>query len=117
MLHPVDHHLWASGYMGRLPLQSRRVRPEQWLRVLGLNLLAIAAGAIYMRPTDLAIWWEEQVQLREGLGLIITTLSLLVVVYTLGDCGISRPRSLPAELANSRWIRTATANGEASWQR
>jgi hypothetical protein len=56
---------------------------NQWLRgALGLNDLAIAAGAIYMWPTDITIWWEKE-QVREGLGLIITTLSLLVVVYTL----------------------------------
>jgi hypothetical protein len=56
---------------------------NEWLRgALGLNLLAIAAGAIYMWPNEISTWWQKE-EIREGLGLIITTLSLLVVVYTL----------------------------------
>jgi hypothetical protein len=56
---------------------------NEWLLgVLGVNLLAIGAGAIYLWPTEISTWWEKE-EVREGLGLIITTLSLLVVAFTL----------------------------------
>ena len=56
---------------------------NEWLLgVLGLNLLGIGAGAVYLWPTEISTWWEKE-EVREGLGLIITTLSLLAVVYTL----------------------------------
>ena len=46
--------------------------------VFGLNLLAIAAGAIYMWPSEVSTWWNNE-EVREGLGLIITTIALLIV--------------------------------------
>ena len=56
---------------------------NEWLLgVLGLNLLGTGAGAVYLWPTEISTWWEKE-QVREGMGLIITTLSLLAVVYTL----------------------------------
>jgi hypothetical protein len=56
---------------------------NKWLlSVLALNLLAIGAGSIYLWPTEISTWWEKE-EVREGLGLIITTLSLLAVAYTL----------------------------------
>ena len=65
-----------------------RYRPDlfahnEWLLgVLGLNLLGIGAGAVYLWPTEISTWWEKE-RVREGMGLIIATLSLLAVVYTL----------------------------------
>jgi hypothetical protein len=44
--------------------------------------LGIGAGAVYLWPTEISTWWEKE-KVREGLGLIITTLSLLAVVCTL----------------------------------
>jgi hypothetical protein len=42
---------------------------NEWLRgALGLNLLAIAAGAIYMWPNEISTWWQKE-EIREGLGL------------------------------------------------
>ena len=50
--------------------------------VFGLNLLAIAVGAIYMWPQEVSTWWDNE-EVREGLGLIITTIALLIVAFTL----------------------------------
>jgi hypothetical protein len=52
------------------------------LTVFGVTLLAIAAGAAYEWPQSIADWWDNEV-VREGLGLIIATVALLVVAYTL----------------------------------
>ena len=37
---------------------------------------------IYDWPQSIADWWDNEV-VREGLGLIIATVALLVVAYTL----------------------------------
>jgi hypothetical protein len=50
--------------------------------VFGLNVLAVAAGAIYMWPSEVYTWWDNE-EVREGLGLIITTIALLIVAFTL----------------------------------
>ena len=43
---------------------------NHWLLgVLGLNILAIGAGTIYMWPTEITTWWENE-EVREGLGLV-----------------------------------------------
>jgi hypothetical protein len=56
---------------------------NEWLLgMLALNLLAIGAGSIYLWPAEISTWWEKE-EVREGLGLIITTLSLMAVVYPL----------------------------------
>ena len=55
---------------------------HQLFGMFALNLLAIAAGAIYMWPSEVSTWWDNE-EVREGLGLIITTIALLVVAFTL----------------------------------
>ena len=50
--------------------------------VFGLNILAVGAGAIYMWPSEVSTWWNDE-EVREGLGLIITTGALLLVALTL----------------------------------
>ncbi len=63
-------------------------RPAQFahnqllLAAFAVNLVAIAAGALYDWPQSIADWHENEV-VREGLGLIITTVGLLVIAYTL----------------------------------
>ena len=63
------------------------------LVAFGVTLVAIAGGAIYDWPQSIADWWQNEVVratmspgyevVREGLGLIIATVALLVVAYTL----------------------------------
>jgi len=63
-------------------------RPTQFahnqllLTLFGVSLLALIAGAIYDRPHSISDWYENEV-VREGLGLIIATVALLVVTFTL----------------------------------
>jgi hypothetical protein len=63
-------------------------RPDQFARsqllltAFGVTLAAMAAGMIYDWPQSIADWWDNEV-VREGLGLIIATVALLVVAYTL----------------------------------
>lgn len=52
------------------------------LAVFGVTLLAMAGGAIYDWPQSIADWWDNEF-VREGLGLIIGTVALLTVAYTL----------------------------------
>jgi Transmembrane family 220, helix len=63
-------------------------RPAQFahnpllLTVFGVTLVAMAGGAIYDWPQSIADWWDNEF-VREGLGLIIATVALLAVAYTL----------------------------------
>jgi Transmembrane family 220, helix len=50
--------------------------------VFWLNLLAIAAGSIYIWPSEVTTWWNNE-EVREGLGLIITTIAMLMVAFTV----------------------------------
>ena len=52
------------------------------LGAFALTLVAMAAGAVYEWPQSIADWWDNEF-VREGLGLIIATVALLVVAYTL----------------------------------
>jgi hypothetical protein len=52
------------------------------LGAFGVTLVAMAAGAVYEWPQSIADWWDNEF-VREGLGLIIATVALLVVAYTL----------------------------------
>ena len=52
------------------------------LGLFGLNILAVGAGAIYMWPSEVSTWWNNE-EVREGLGLIITTVALLLMAFTL----------------------------------
>jgi hypothetical protein len=66
---------------------------QSLLVAFGVTLVAIAGGAIYDWPQSIADWWQNEVVratmspgyevVREGLGLIIATVALLVVAYTL----------------------------------
>lgn len=60
------------------------------LTAYGVTLVAIVAGAIYDWPQSIADWYENEV-VREGGGLIIATVVLLVVAFTLW-----RSRDYPA---------------------
>jgi hypothetical protein len=53
-----------------------------FLGLFGLNILAVGAGATYMRPSEVSTWWDNE-DVREGLGLIITTVALLLAAFTL----------------------------------
>jgi hypothetical protein len=55
---------------------------QLFLSAFGLNVLAVGAGAIYMWPSEVSSWWDKE-EVREGLGLIITTIALLIVAFTL----------------------------------
>jgi len=52
------------------------------IAVFGVTLVAMVGGAIYDWPQSIADWWDNEF-VREGLGLIIATVALLVVAYTL----------------------------------
>jgi hypothetical protein len=52
------------------------------LAVFGLCLLAFVAGTIYEWPRSIADWWDNEL-VREGLGMIIATVALLVVAYSV----------------------------------
>ena len=52
------------------------------LAAFAVTLVAMAAGALYYWPRSIADWWDNEF-VREGLGLIIATVALLVVAYTL----------------------------------
>ena len=52
------------------------------LAAFGATLLAMVGGMIYDWPQSIADWWDNEV-VREGLGLIIATVALLAVAYTL----------------------------------
>ena len=55
-------------------LASSRVAPAAY----GLCLALAIAGLIYLWPSEIATWWENEV-VREGLGLGIVTAVLLIV--------------------------------------
>lgn len=44
----------------------------------GLCLVAALAGSLYLWPSEIGTWWENE-EVREGLGLIIATIVLLIV--------------------------------------
>jgi hypothetical protein len=52
------------------------------LSVFGLSLVAFVAGTIYEWPQSIADWWENEL-VREGLGMIIATVALAVVAYSV----------------------------------
>jgi Transmembrane family 220, helix len=52
------------------------------LAAFGVTLVAMVAGMIYDWPQSIADWWDNEV-VREGLGLIIAMVALLVVAYTV----------------------------------
>ncbi len=47
---------------------------------LGVCLAVAVLGSIYMWPSEISTWWDNE-EVREGLGLIIVTVALLVVAY------------------------------------
>jgi Transmembrane family 220, helix len=47
-----------------------------------VTLAAMTGGAIYDLPQSIADWWDNEV-VREGLGLIIAVVALLVVAWTI----------------------------------
>jgi Transmembrane family 220, helix len=63
-------------------------RPDQFahnqllLTAFGVTLVGMAIGAVYDWPQSIADWWDNEF-VREGLGLIIATVVLLIVAYTL----------------------------------
>jgi hypothetical protein len=71
--------IWA-GFAAYRP--SAFAHNQLFLGLFGLNILAVGAGAIYMWPSEVSTWWNNE-EVREGLGLIITTVALLLVAFTL----------------------------------
>jgi hypothetical protein len=69
--------IWA-GFAAYYP--GAFVRNQLFLGVFGLNILAVGAG--YMWPSEVSTWWDNE-EVREGFGLIITTVALLLVALTL----------------------------------
>jgi peptidoglycan/LPS O-acetylase OafA/YrhL len=61
---------------------DRLAHSQPLLAAFGVTLVAIAGGALYAWPQSIADWWDNEV-VREGLGLIIATVALLAVAYTL----------------------------------
>jgi Transmembrane family 220, helix len=71
--------IWA-GFAAYRP--SAFAHNQLFLGLFGLNILAVGAGTIYMWPSEVSTWWNNE-EVREGLGLIITTVALLLVAFTL----------------------------------
>jgi hypothetical protein len=61
---------------------TRFAHSQLLLTVFGISLLAFVAGTIYEWPPSIADWYENEL-VREGLGMVIATVALLVVAYTL----------------------------------
>jgi hypothetical protein len=57
-------------------------RSSAALGALGACLALALAGTVYMWPADFSVWWDVE-EVREGMGLMIVTLGLLVVALTL----------------------------------
>jgi hypothetical protein len=64
---------WRPGGLSRSPAA---------LCALGACLILALAGTIYMWPAEFATWWDAE-EVREGMGLMIVTATLLVVALTL----------------------------------
>lgn len=95
-----DFLLWfliygiAAGWCGLAAFRPAGVahsRPA--LIALGVCLALAAAGSIWLWPTGIANWWDDEV-VREGMGLIIVTVSLALAGLTFW-----RERRLPAPQA------------------
>lgn len=52
------------------------------LLAYGLCLAAAVAGTMYLWPSEIATWWDNE-EVREGLGLIVMTMALLIVGLTV----------------------------------
>jgi hypothetical protein len=71
--------VWA-GLAAFRPAGFAHSRPL--LAAFSVTLVAMAGGALYYWPQSIADWWDNEV-VREGIGLILATVALLVVAYTL----------------------------------
>lgn len=70
--------VWC-GFAALRPEHLAHSRPA--LIGLGVCLVLAAAGSVYLWPTDVATWWDNEV-VREGMGLIIVTVSLAIAAIT-----------------------------------
>jgi Transmembrane family 220, helix len=61
---------------------DRFAHSQPLLVAFGVTVVAMLGAAIYDWPQSIADWWDNEV-VREGLGLIIATVALLLVAYTL----------------------------------
>ena len=52
------------------------------LGALAACLLLALGGTIYMWPADFSVWWDVE-EVREDIGLMIVTVTLLIVILTL----------------------------------
>jgi hypothetical protein len=84
--------VWAGLAAFRL---TRFAHSQPLLVAFGVTLAAMAAGVIYDWPQSIADWWDNEV-VREGLGLIIAMVALLVVAYTLWRTRRAAPLAEPA---------------------
>jgi hypothetical protein len=70
---------WA-GFAAFRPTHFAHSQPLRM--VFGVSLLVLVAIVIYDWPPSIADWYENEL-VREGFGLIIATVALLVVAYSL----------------------------------
>lgn len=84
-----DFLLWfaiygiAAAWCGLAALRPARLADSQPALIgLGACLVLAAGGSIYMWPTQIATWWDNEV-VREGMGLIIVTVSLAIAALTV----------------------------------
>jgi hypothetical protein len=56
----------------------------------GLCLAAALAGSIWLWPAEIASWWDQE-EVREGLGVIIATVVLLIVGVSILQARQLRP--------------------------
>ena len=80
--------IWAGLAAAR---PEHLARSQGLLVAFGATLVVIAGCVVYWWPHSIADWWDNEL-VREGLGMIIVAVALLVVVYTIWR--IRRPPSL-----------------------
>jgi hypothetical protein len=56
----------------------------------GLCLAAALAGSIWLWPSEIASWWDRE-EVREGLGVIVATVALLIVGLSILQARQPRP--------------------------
>lgn len=71
--------VWA-GIAAFRPALFAQSRPLQV--ALGATIVLAALGSLYRWPMEISAWWESD-EVREGLGLIIVTVSMLFVAYSV----------------------------------
>jgi len=97
-----DGPVWAliylvpAGWAALAALQPQRLRQRPVRLGLLACLAAAVAGTVYVWPQQPG-WWRQEVwwnsePAREGMGMMIVTVALLIVVATAWTAGAARPR-------------------------